>query len=296
MTFQSQTTPSVAQLMHFDQVGGLTPEGISWYRIAFTDSPQGYQGIGGSKQIGANLIDMSDTTTPFGTLFLNLPVPRDTIFSFRGCVYGCADGRSQTTFFSFEMNGGSYFQTINQADHSVITLNQNTATNELFNKLESVNGFAYFTKNGLSGTSELENFFQWNPGLTQISTSSNQGSIKNIFTMIPTGTSFSMPITITGTANGCATFAAGVLGSTGTPCPTNTLTGSITTTSAITDVVTITGMTSSGHCGMSPTNAAAGTMIQNATPVYIDTFTTNAITIHHVATAGASFSLICTSN
>jgi hypothetical protein len=83
----------------------------------------------------------------------------------------------------------------------------------------------------------------------------------------------------------------------GTNCPISVFPFSFTTTAATTDVVTVTGMTSSGHCSaLSPTNASAGTMIQNATPVYIDTFATNAITVHHVATAGATFNGLCTPN
>lgn len=296
MNFQSQTASSIAQLMHFDQISGAIPSSTTWWRIAFADSTAGYQGLGGSKGIGLSLMDFSNTTAPFSEIFFNMPVPTGNVFQFNGCVYGCSDSRSQTTFWSFEMNNGFYSQNINQATYAVHTNREDVATNQIFNTFESNQGFSHFTANGLSGASEEENLFEWSPGSTRITTSSNNGSTTNIFFMSPTATTFSRPITITGTANGCATFAAGVLGSTGTPCPTNTLTGSITTTGATTDVVTITGMTSSGHCGMSPTNATAGTMIQNATPVYIDTFTTNAITIHHVATGGALFSFVCTAN
>lgn len=280
MNFQSQTTPSVAQLMHFDQISGFTPEGISWYRIAFTDSPSGYQGLSGSKIIGANLIDMSDTTTPFASLFLNLPVPTDVVFQFNGCVFGCSDSRSHTTFFSFAMNNGSYFQTVNQSTDSINTLLENVALNQLYNKFETDQGFSYFTSNGLTGPSNMENLFEWTGGSTKITTSSNSGSTQNVFLMIPTGTSFSQPITVPS----CIGCGGGI-------------SGSVTTTAAATDVVTITGMTASGHCAApGPTNAAAGTMIQNATPVFIDTFTTNAITLHHVATAGATFSFVCSPN
>lgn len=81
---------------------------------------------------------------------------------------------------------------------------------------------------------------------------------------------------------------------TGAGCPI--LPFSFTTTAATTDVVTVTGMTSSGHCSIFATNATAGTMVQNATPTFIDTFATNSITVHHVATASATFSGICTPN
>lgn len=234
MTFQSQTTPSASQLMHFDQVGGATPEGISWYRIAFTDSPVGYQGLGGSKGIGANLMDMSDTTTPFRSLFENLPMPTDSIFSFNGCPYGCSNPKSNADFFNFAMDGGSYSQNINQADHTVATLNQNITTNELFNKIETDQGFSYFTNNGQSGTSQQENYFLWVPGQTQIATASNSGSIKNTFNMTPTGTSFSQPVTvptlISGAINATGAVTVGGTGhSIGTGTASNTdLAGKVT--------------------------------------------------------------------
>jgi hypothetical protein len=94
---------------------------------------------------------------------------------------------------------------------------------------------------------------------------------------------------------GSATIAGSAVCTVATGC--SQITGGITTTTATTDVVTITGMTASGHCAApGPTNATAGTMIQNAVPVFVDTFTTNAITLHHVATAGATFSFVCTPN
>jgi hypothetical protein len=90
---------------------------------------------------------------------------------------------------------------------------------------------------------------------------------------------------------GVAVMASGsTIGGRGLP-----VTASVTTTAATTDVITIAGMTSLGHCDMpGPKNAAAGTMIQNATPVFISGYGTNSVTLNHVATAGATFDLVCT--
>lgn len=220
MTFQSQTAGSIAQLAHFDQISGFIPEATSWWRVAIADSKAGYQGLGGSKKIGLNLMDFSDTSAPFATLFFNIPTPTDVVFQFNGCVYGCTDTRSQFTYWSFPMGNGAYFQTINQANYGVTTLSENSATNQLYNKFESNQGFSYFTANGLAGVLEEENLFEWTGGSTKISTSSNAGSTNNIFFMVPTGTSFSKPITIIGTPDGCAIFTTGLLGST-TTCITS---------------------------------------------------------------------------
>jgi ABC-type iron transport system FetAB permease component len=78
----------------------------------------------------------------------------------------------------------------------------------------------------------------------------------------------------------------------GTIC-NNVLTGSLTTTAATSDVVTVTGATSSSHCSLGSTNATAAT---NFTTTYVSAKATNSITVTHVATAGLTYDLLCTVN
>jgi hypothetical protein len=69
---------------------------------------------------------------------------------------------------------------------------------------------------------------------------------------------------------------------------------SITTTAATSESFTLTGMTSTGHCAApGPTNAAAAS---NVTSTYIAGKQTNSVTLHHPATAGMTFDLLCTPN
>jgi hypothetical protein len=71
------------------------------------------------------------------------------------------------------------------------------------------------------------------------------------------------------------------------------LVASFTTTAVASESVTITGMTSSGHCSApGPTNASA---IAGGV-AGITAKTTNAITLTHTATAGMTFDFICTAN
>lgn len=66
---------------------------------------------------------------------------------------------------------------------------------------------------------------------------------------------------------------------------------SFTTTAATTDNVTVTGMTASGHCYLTPTNSGAAGGIAS---VFISTKTTNQITVTHTATAAWTFDVVCT--
>jgi hypothetical protein len=68
---------------------------------------------------------------------------------------------------------------------------------------------------------------------------------------------------------------------------------SLTTTSAASDNVTMNGMTSSGHCQISPTNSSAST---NYTTTYVSAKTTNQITVTHTATSGMTYDIYCTVN
>lgn len=67
---------------------------------------------------------------------------------------------------------------------------------------------------------------------------------------------------------------------------------SFTTTAASSDNVTLTGMTSSGHCSLTPTNATASGL---AAVPYISAKTTNQVTVTHSVTSGATFDILCTS-
>lgn len=68
---------------------------------------------------------------------------------------------------------------------------------------------------------------------------------------------------------------------------------SLTTTAATADTVTVQGMTSTGHCQLTPTNAAGAT---NIATTYISAKTTNQITVAHPATASMTYDVFCTSN
>jgi len=67
----------------------------------------------------------------------------------------------------------------------------------------------------------------------------------------------------------------------------------LTTTAATSDNVTVTGMTSSGHCTLQPTNSGAAGGIAS---VFVSAKTTNQITVTHTATAGWTFDVHCTPN
>lgn len=66
--------------------------------------------------------------------------------------------------------------------------------------------------------------------------------------------------------------------------------GSLTTTSATSDNVTLTGMTASGHCLLTPTNSSAAT---NWTTTFVSAKTTNQITVTHTATSGMTYDIGC---
>jgi hypothetical protein len=67
----------------------------------------------------------------------------------------------------------------------------------------------------------------------------------------------------------------------------------LSTTAATTDNVTVTGLTTSGHCTMTPTNATAAADIAST---YISKTTTNQITITHPARSGRTWNIHCTAN
>jgi len=66
---------------------------------------------------------------------------------------------------------------------------------------------------------------------------------------------------------------------------------SLTTTAAASDNVSIQGMTASGHCTLTATNASAAT---NITTTFISAKAANQITVSHTATANMTYDIMCT--
>ena len=69
------------------------------------------------------------------------------------------------------------------------------------------------------------------------------------------------------------------------------LPASLTTTSRTSDTVTVTGMTASGHCSLTPTNSGAAS---NIATTYVSSKTIDQITVTHTATAGMTYDVMCT--
>lgn len=92
------------------------------------------------------------------------------------------------------------------------------------------------------------------------------------------------------TAGSVPTFSnsAGRLQDSGKTLP---IVASLTTKAATSDNVVVMGMTASGHCSLTATNASAAT---NITTTYISAKTTNKVTVAHTATASMAYDLLCT--
>ncbi|MBS1805167.1 MAG: hypothetical protein JST28_17535 [Acidobacteria bacterium] len=69
------------------------------------------------------------------------------------------------------------------------------------------------------------------------------------------------------------------------------LAASLSTTAATTDNVTVTGMTASGHCSLTPTNATAA---MNLSKTYISAKSTDQIIVMHPAIASLTYDVLCT--
>lgn len=67
--------------------------------------------------------------------------------------------------------------------------------------------------------------------------------------------------------------------------------GTLTTTNAVSDVVSATGILATSHVSLQPTNAAAATMFSST---YVSSKTAGSITVAHPATANATFDVIIT--
>lgn len=93
--------------------------------------------------------------------------------------------------------------------------------------------------------------------------------------------------TLNGTGTPFRLTASGAAGS-NIPIPVNFTTKSVTS-----ENLTVTGMTSKGHCSLTATNASAAAMMA---ATYIYAKTTDQITIKHTASSGATFDILCTPN
>lgn len=91
-----------------------------------------------------------------------------------------------------------------------------------------------------------------------------------------------------------ATIKAGIFNAGGIAL-TPVLHGTLTYTTATTDVATVTGITSSSHCWIGPTNTLGATGTATA---FISTVATNAATVTHVATtlSGGTVNVFCSLN
>ena len=96
---------------------------------------------------------------------------------------------------------------------------------------------------------------------------------------------FAGQFTFSGTANRAIVLPDGP---SGTVMP-----WSLSTTSGTSDNVTVTGMTSGGHCSIAATNASAAT---NFATTYISAKSANQITITHTGTASMTYDGLCTNN
>jgi hypothetical protein len=100
-----------------------------------------------------------------------------------------------------------------------------------------------------------------------------------------------------GDDSGVAPFASLTVGASGsTISDSRTLTqyrATLTTTAAASDNVSITGVTASSKCTLSPTNANAAT---DSTSTYISAKTTDQITVTHPANASRTWDILCTNN
>lgn len=161
------------------------------------------------------------------------------------------------------------------------------------------------TASGLLGTSTLSTGTVLTGTQYKLSAYPNAGSNATVGPATGLSTDASgNNITIPGTA----TIGAGTLKINGASIPANTQTLgtdsgdnmvatltiiplSLTTTTVSSIAITVPGMTASGHCTMSPTNALASLSTGQA---YISAKTTNQIIVTHVPLAGLTYDILCT--
>jgi hypothetical protein len=71
------------------------------------------------------------------------------------------------------------------------------------------------------------------------------------------------------------------------------LSGTLTTTGAASDSLTVAGLTAASHCAFSPANASAAA---NYSTSYVSAYRTNSVTLTHTATSGMIYTFVCTVN
>lgn len=95
-----------------------------------------------------------------------------------------------------------------------------------------------------------------------------------------------------GSGNCVAVASGSVLANAGFPCQ-NVLKAALVTTGGTSDAFAVTGLTTSSHCSLTATNAAAAT---NIATTYISGKISNLLTVTHTATANMNYDILCTPN
>jgi hypothetical protein len=114
-----------------------------------------------------------------------------------------------------------------------------------------------------------------------------QGAYFNVNSTVSTGYVWS----VTSFIGGLPVFSQSTLAipTTGTVSPV--LRGTLTTTAATSDALTLTGLSTAGVCTFSATNSTAATNIATS---YISAVAANSVTLTHVATASMTYNFVCT--
>ena len=303
-------------------VVGVPPDGMTFMQYGLGNIPQSWlAGGGGTRNVNGTIISLEGD----GGLFQfwirddGSPVSNAQLFSMHGCgAYANCENQQYLGAFlwdwTFDSAMGGYEQRVipgqdlwqsviggGTATNGFSIIQQSATTVTIENNAASGSADSVWTL-GL-GTTDLQqggpvsgqNYFEeskcaLNTCFQQITnqTTSAQSTFTqnlNSFTLTGGPTALDASSTINSQqvclANGTNCPAAGIL------------VGSVVTTAATSDTITITGMTSGGHCSMAATNAGAATNIATS---YISAKATNSITLTHVATASMTYDFVCSAN
>jgi hypothetical protein len=232
ITFQSQTSPGSANIMYNDGFNGSIPSGFIFQQVAVIDPFSHYLDMGGTKPVGATLLEMGGDTTPFLHIFNNLPVPTASFVNFQtprgGCWFStdCSSVKDQFQLFGWGEHQGFHLQQVLQNTGIVETTDVNSTTNDVFDLQEGIGIFDVHIHNGLAFPSNLETTFEVVPGT--IAAVVIGGANTATFLWQPTTFSSTVPYTQIGAGTGVACFTSGVL-AVGSCAPTSFIT-SLTTT------------------------------------------------------------------
>lgn len=97
----------------------------------------------------------------------------------------------------------------------------------------------------------------------------------------------------TATIGGVVSLGSGAVAANNATGNLLAITASLSTAAAVSDLVTVTGMTTAGHCSLTPTNAAAAT---DSTSTYISSKAAGQIVVTHPANAGRTWDVVCWPN